>query len=33
MKRLVSIMLTVILFTSLAAPMASAEEKTGVRIS
>lgn len=33
MKRLLSITLTVILFTSLAVPMASAEEKTGVELA
>lgn len=33
MKRFVSIMLTVLLLTSLAVPMASAEEKTGVELA
>ena len=33
MKRLVSIMLTIILLTTLAAPMAFAEEKTGVELA
>ena len=33
MKRLVSVMLTIILLTTLAAPLAFAEEKTGVELA